>query len=95
MRYARGLMDSDKPKYQIALDAGFSESTARVPKLIENKKGFNLAMALVAGEMANVTMKALYELKSRDMDQIPFSELLGAVDKLSKVYARFTSINIK
>ena len=95
MRYARGILDSDKPKYQIALDAGFSESTARVPKLIENKKGFHIAMAYLAGEMAHVTMKMLHELKSRDMDQIPFTELLGAVDRLSKVYARFTTVNSK
>ncbi len=95
IKYAYGLMNSDKTKYQIAIDAGFSESTARVPKLIENKKSFNLAMAYVAGEMANITMKMMYEIKSRDMSEIPFKELLGAVETLSKVHERFASMSAK
>lgn len=95
MRYAYGLMNSDKPKRQIALEAGFSESTARVPKLIENKKGFNLAVACIAGEMANLTMQMMYEIKSRNLDEVPLQELLGAVETLSKVHERFISLSVR
>jgi hypothetical protein len=48
-------MDFHKSKQQVALEAGFSESTARVPKSIENKLGFKLAMAQLAGETANLS----------------------------------------
>ncbi len=55
LRYAYGIMDFHKSKQQVALEAGFSESTARVPKSIENKLGFKLAMAQLAGETANLS----------------------------------------
>ena len=91
MKYAYGLMNENKSKQQIALDSGFSRSTARVPKSIENKIGFKLAMAQLAGEMENVAMKLLFELKVRDLKQMDNKELLNSLDVISRVQERFTS----
>jgi len=84
-------MNENKTKQQIALDSGFSPSTARVPKSIENKLGFKLAMAQLAGEMENVTMKLMCELQTRDMSQMSNKDLLYSLDVLSKTHERFAS----
>ena len=91
MKYAYGLMNENMTKQQIALDAGFSPSTARVPKSIENKIGFKLAVAQMAGEMENLSMKLLFELQARDMGQMDTKELLHSLDVISKTHERFAS----
>ncbi|MES2930967.1 MAG: hypothetical protein V4665_04265 [Patescibacteria group bacterium] len=91
VRYAYGLMNHHKSKQQVALEAGFSESTARVPKSIENKLGFKLAMAQLAGEMENVTMKLMFELQARDMSKMSNKDLLQSLDVMSKTHERFYS----
>lgn len=90
LKYAYGLMNEDRPRYRIALDAGFSESTARVPKLIENKRGFKLAMAQIAGETQNTMMKLMFEIQGRDLSEMSTEQLLGALGSLSKTWQRFT-----
>ena len=91
LRYARGIMDLHKSKYQVALEAGFSESTARVPKMIENKIGFKLAVAQLAGEMENVMMQLMYELQARDLSKVSNQDLTGYLNVMSKVHERFTA----
>lgn len=90
LRYARGIMDCHKSKQQVALEAGFSESTARVPKSIENKLGFKLAVAQLAGEASNVAMRVMFELQARDMGKMSNEELLASLDVLSRVTERFS-----
>jgi len=92
MKYARGLMDENKTKQQIAIDAGFSPSTARVPKLIENKKGFKLAMAFLAGEAGYTTMKLMYELKARDLKEFDNKTLIQCLNVMAKNVERFASM---
>jgi hypothetical protein len=89
LRYARGMMDYHKTKQQVALEAGFSESTARVPKSIENKLGFKLAVAQLAGEMENVTMKLLFELQARDLGKMTNLELATSLNVMSQTWERF------
>lgn len=91
IKYARGLMDESKSKQQIALDAGFSLSTSRVPKSIENKLGFKLAVAQLAGEAGNVAMKLMYELQARDITKIDNKTLISYLDVMSKNFERFAS----
>ncbi len=91
LKYAYGLMNDDKSKREIALDAGFSPSTARVPKSIENKLGFKLAVAQLAGEMENVTMKLMFELQARDMSKMSNQDLLYSLNVMSKTWERFAS----
>jgi hypothetical protein len=90
LKYARGIMDWHKNKRQVALEAGFSESTARVPKQIENKLGFKLAVAQLAGEVGNVAMKVMYELQARDLSQYSNKELMQCLDVMSKTHERFS-----
>ncbi len=91
VKYAYGIMNESKTKQQIALESGFSPSTARVPQLIENKLGFKLAVAQLAGEMGNVAMKLMYELQARDMSKMSDRDLLYSLDVISKTHERFTS----
>ena len=90
-KYAYGLMNDDKTKQQIALDSGFSASTARVPQLIEKKLGCKLAIAEIAGEMSNTAMKVMFELQARDLRQMDSKTLLYSLDVISKTYDRFAS----
>lgn len=92
LRYAYGLMNYHKNRRQLALDAGFSESTARVPKVIESKIGFKLAMAQLAGELENASMRLLFELKARDMSKMSNADLLQCLNVVTKTYDRFSSI---
>jgi hypothetical protein len=89
VRYAYGLIDGDKTKQQIALDAGFSPSTARVPKSIENKVGFNIAMSQVHGELGNTIMQIIYEIKARGLKQMDNKMLIKTLEVTSKNYERF------
>ena len=91
IKYAYGLMNYHKSRKQLALDAGFSESTARVPKLIENKAGFKLAMAQLAGELENMSMKLMFELKARNMSKMSNKDLLYSLNVMSKTWERFAS----
>ncbi len=91
MKYARGLMNEDKSKQQIALEAGFSPSTARVPKSIENKLGFKLAVAQLAGQTGNVCMQLMLELQDRDLSLMDNQTLLYSLDVMSKTHERFTA----
>ena len=91
MKYARGLMNENKSKQQIALEAGFSYSTSRVPKLIENKKGFKLAMAQLAGDMENLMLKLMFELETRDLSKLSNNELNSSLLSISKIHERFAS----
>jgi hypothetical protein len=90
-RYAYGIMNESKTKQQIALESGFSHSTSRVPKLIENKLGFKLAVAQIAGEMENVSMQVLFELQARDLSKVDNKTLLTFLDVISRTHERFAS----
>jgi len=91
VKYAYGIMNENKSKQQIALESGFSSSTARVPQSIENKLGFKLAVAQIAGEMENVAMKLMFELQARDMAKMSNKDLIYSLDVLSKTHERFAS----
>lgn len=89
MRYVYGLIGSNKTKQQIALDAGFSASTARVPRSIENKVGFNIAMSRVHGELGNTIMQIIHEIKARGFKQMDNKTLVQTLEATSKNYERF------
>lgn len=90
-KYAYGIMNENKSKQQVAIESGFSPSTARVPKLIENKLGFKLAVAEMAGELGNTAMKLMFELQARDITKISNQDLISYLDVISKTHERFAS----
>ena len=91
MKYARGLMNENKTRQQIALESGFSPSTARVPKLIENKLGFKLATAFLLGEAGNAAARVLYELQTRDLSKLDNKTLISLLAVTSKNVELFAS----
>jgi len=84
-------MDESNTKQQTAINAGFSASTARVPKLIESSKGFKLAVAFLAGEAGNTAMQLMYELKARDLSKLDNKTLILYLDVMARSYERFNS----
>lgn len=91
MKYARGLMNENKSRQQIALESGFSRSTARVPKSIENKQGFKLAAAQLAGELGNVALQLMFEIKARGVSKMDNQTLIYSLNVISKTHERFSS----
>jgi hypothetical protein len=90
-KYAFGLMNENKTKQQIAIDAGYSASSARVPKMIENKQGFKLAVAQFAGETGNLMGKVMYELKVRGLGQMDNNTLVSLLETSSRTLERLVS----
>lgn len=90
IKYARGLMEN-KSKQQCAIDAGYSLTSARVPKLIENKQGFKLAVAQLAGEIGNVMGKLMLELQVRDLSRMDNKTLIDYLGVTSKTHERLVS----
>ncbi|MEI8328046.1 MAG: hypothetical protein WCG02_02820 [Candidatus Taylorbacteria bacterium] len=91
IRYAYGLMNEDKTRRQIAIESGYSASSARVPKLIENKVGFKLAVAQFAGETGNLMGKLMTELQVRDLSKFDNKTLIYYLEAVSKTHERLVS----
>ena len=90
-KYAYGLMNENKTKQEIALEAGYSRSSARIPKMIENKQGFKLAVAQFAGEAGNVMGKIMSELQVRDLRLLDNKTLISYLEAVSKTHERLVS----
>lgn len=94
--YARGIWDMDKrdTKQMIALNAGYSNSQARIPQRIEQTVGFRLAMAEIATVASNATMAAMYEIVARqqagEMADYPLDKLIGFTEKLATITDRLS-----
>lgn len=94
--YARGIWDMDKhdTKQMIALNAGYSNSQARIPQRIEQTVGFRLAMAEIAAIASNATMAAMYEITARqqmgEMQNYPLDKLIGFTEKLATITDRLS-----
>jgi hypothetical protein len=91
--YARrawgGRADSKK---QIALDVGYSPSVADSPKSkIEDHKGFNNAMAVLAAESNNLALSIMHEFKSRGVQDFSNKDLVGALNAIGGAWTRFNN----
>ena len=90
VKYARGLLATDKTKKQIALEAGYPPSMARLPaSKIENTKGFHGAMAEIAQEANNFGLQVLHVLQSRPMEDEETKTLLMAVKVIGDAMDKF------
>jgi len=90
VKYARGLLATDKTKKQIALEAGYPPSMARLPaSKIENTKGFHGAMAEIAQEANNFGLKVLHILQARPMEDEETKTLLMAVKVIGDAMDKF------
>jgi hypothetical protein len=91
MAYARRVFGADpKTKQEIALDVGYSPNVARsVATHIENKLGFNNAMAQLAHESGNLAMQVMHEFKGRGFDDFTNSELTNALTAIGGAWSKF------
>ncbi len=89
--YARRIWGGkDRAKKQIALDVGYSPSIANscVSK-IENHRGFNNAMALLAAESNNLALSIMHEFKARGVEDFSNKDLVGALNAIAGAWDRF------
>lgn len=77
-------------KKQAALDSGFSPAVANSCKSkIENRKGFNNAMAVLAAESNNLALSIMHEFKSRGVQDFSNKDLVGALNAIAGAWDRF------
>lgn len=77
-------------KQQAALDVGYSPAVAASPKSkIEDRKGFNNAMAVLASESNNLALSIMHEFKSRGVKDFSNKDLVGALNAIGGAWTRF------
>jgi len=94
MAYARKLFGADGiNKKQIALDCGYSPYVANsVSSHIENKPGFNNAMAALAIDSNNLALAAMSEFKARGFKDFSNKELTGALNAIGNAWGKFNAV---
>jgi hypothetical protein len=93
MAYARRVFAGQgKCKKQIALDCGYSPNVANsVSSHIENKPGFNNAMARLAMDSNNLALAAMHEFKSRGFEDFSNKDLVGALNAIGSAWSKFNA----
>jgi hypothetical protein len=95
--YARrvwGAKGTDKKN--IALDVGYSQSTAsKAVEKIESTKGFNNAMTKLACESNNMALAVLSEFKARGLNDFSNKDLVGALNAIGNAWSRFNQVDIE
>lgn len=91
MAYAKRLLGAKgTSKKDIALDVGYSPAVANsISSHIENKPGFNNAMAALAVDSNNLALAALHEFKARGFKDFTNKELVGALNAIGSAWSRF------
>lgn len=93
LAYARRIFGGDGiTKKQIALDVGYSPNVANsVSSHIENKAGFNNAMAALAVDSNNLALAAMHEFKARGFEDFTNKELIGALNAIGSAWSKFNT----
>ena len=94
LAYARKLFGGEGTcKKQIALDVGYSSAVANsVSSHIENKPGFNNAMAALAIDSNNLALSAMHEFKARGFEDFSNKELTGALNAIGNDWSKFNKV---
>ena len=92
--YARRVFGGQgKCKKQIALDVGYSPNVANsISSHIENKPGFNNAMAQLAVDSNNLALAAMHEFKARGFEDFSNKDLVGALNAIGSAWTRFNTV---
>ena len=81
-----------KDKASIARDVGYSRFVAASPKSkIENTKGFNNALQLLANESNNMALSVLSEFKARGLKGFSNKDLVGALNAIGSAWSKFNN----
>ena len=91
MAYAREYMEGGKSRQVMAINAGYSPSSARVPGLIENKQGFKLAIGILLGQSGHVLSKVFYEINTRDLEQMDNKDLINLLKTATNTWEKLHS----
>lgn len=93
MAYARRVFGGQgKCKKDIALDVGYSKTSANsIKSHIENKPGFNNAMAALAYDSNNLALAAMHEFKARGFKGFSNKDLVGALNAIGSAWSRFNA----
>jgi len=93
MAYARRIFGGQgKCKKQIALDCGYSPNVANsISSHIENKPGFQNAMATLAVDSNNLALAAMHEFKARGFEDFSNKDLVGALNAIGAAWSRFNT----
>ena len=91
MAYARQLWGGQgKTKKQIALNSGYSATTAAsITTHVENKPGFQNAMSALALESNNVAVSILHEFKRRGVKDFSDKNLISALNAIGLAWSKF------
>ena len=94
MAYARRIFGGDgTSKKQIALDCGYSPYVSNsISSHIENKPGFNNAMAALAIDSNNLALAAMSEFKARGFEDFSNKELVGALNAIGSAWSKFNAM---
>ncbi len=79
-----------RPLGELLLEAGYSENSAKNPKLIIEGKEVQEALSLVADDLDHLRQRAINELKARDIEKEPYRDVIKAVDILTKNHQLLT-----
>ena len=80
-------------KKQIALDVGYSPNVANsISSHIENKPGFNNAMATLAVDSNNLALAAMHEFKARGFEDFSNKDLVGALNAIGNAWSKFNAV---
>lgn len=88
-KYAMGVLDEHKSRREVALAAGYSNTMADNPKMIEQSVGFRLAMAEQATQAGFLASGVMNEINARGFKDYSNKDLLHALDIISKAFERF------
>ena len=93
MAYAKRLLGAQgTSKKQIALDSGYSPYVANsISSHIENKPGFNYAVAQLAVDSNNLALAAMHEFKARGFHDFSNKDLIGALNAIGSAWSRFNA----
>lgn len=94
MAYAKRVFGAKgMSKKDIALDVGYSPNVANsIASHIENKPGFNNAMAVLAVDSNNLALAAMHEFKARGFADFSNKDLVGALNAIGAAWSRFNAV---
>lgn len=92
--YAKRVWSAQgKTKKEIALDVGYTKNIANsVKSKIEDKRGFNNAVAKLAIESNSVALSVMAEFKARGFTEFSNKDLVGALNAIGNAWQKFNAV---
>lgn len=85
-----GELGSTKSLGELMLEAGYTEASAKNPKLILEGKEMQEGISDVVSDLELLRANALNELKARDLEKEPMRDVVKAIDTYTKNHQLLT-----